>query len=383
MPQGIKGAPATFQRLMETCMSGLNYLEVLVYMDDLIVFAKTPEEMEVRLIKVLDRLNTYGLKVSPEKCQFFCKSVKYLGHIVSEAGVQTDPEKVSCVKSWPRPTNAKELRSFLGLTGYYRRFVEGYSKIANPLHALSSAYGYAPKRGRVRKQERRKTELKKASDPFNHLWTDECEKAFQTLKDMLSSASVLAYADITQPFVLHIDASRDGLGAVLCQEKQGKLKPVAYASRSLIQSDRNYPAHKLEFLALKWAVTDRFMDYLYHAKGTKVLTDNNPLTYVLTSAKLDATGHRWLAALANFDFTIKYKPGRTNQDADALSRRPTSDVSDLKDIADQQVIKDQLETSLHVCSRDVMDAIYARHSVTVDTTCEKKPNQNFTPTHIA
>lgn len=120
MTQGIKGAPATFQRLMESCMSGLNFLEVLVYMDDIIIFAKTREEMEERLLRVLDRLKACGLKVSPEKCQLFCRSVKYLGHIVSESGIQTDPDKVSSVTSWPRPTNAKELRSFLGLTGYYR-----------------------------------------------------------------------------------------------------------------------------------------------------------------------------------------------------------------------------------------------------------------------
>ena len=120
----------------------------------------------------------------------------------------------------------------------------------------------------------------------------------------------------------------------MLQEHDGNLKPVAYASKGLQQSEKNYPAHKLKFYALKWAVTDQFKDYLYMAKGTKILTDTNPLTYVLTTAKLDVTGHRWLAALANFHFTIQYKPGHTNQDADALSRRPTSFDGDLMDLAD-------------------------------------------------
>ena len=343
MPQGVKGAPATFHRLMETCMTGLNFLEVLVYMDDLIVFAKSFDEMEERLSKVLDRLWDCGLKVSPEKCQFFCRSVKYLGHVVGEASIQTDPEKVSAVANWPKPTNAKELRSFLGLTGYYRRFIDGYAKIAGPLHHLTSLYGYTKKRGRKRKTRRQDHVNKVPSEPFHQLWTKDCENAFQNLKNKLSSAPILAYADITKPFVLHIDACRNGLGAILLQEHDGNLKPVAYASKSLQQSEKNYPAQKLEFYALKWAVTDQFKDYLYMAKGAKVLTDNNPLTYVLTTAKLNATGHRWLAALANFDFTIKYKPGHTNQDADALSRRPTNFDGDLMDLTDQQKIRKKLE----------------------------------------
>ena len=368
MPQGIKGAPATFQRLMESCMSGLNFMQVLVYMDDLIVFAQSPEEMEVRLMKVLDRLKEYGLKVSPEKCQLFCRQVKYLGHIVSAEGISTDPEKVSSITNWPRPTTAKELRSFLGLTGYYRRFIEGYSKVAGPLHSLTSLYGYSHRRGKSYKKELKKS-LKKSTEPFDEMWSAECESAFQVLKEKMTTAPVLAYADFAKPFVLHVDACREGLGAVLCQDHDGKLRPVAYGSKSLLQSEKNYPSHKLEFLGLKWAVGDKFRDYLYHARGTRVMTDNNPLTYVLTSAKLDATGHRWLANLCNFDFTIHYKPGNTNQDADALSRRPTGTDGNLDDKRDQQIMKDKLEARLVsspegvTCPQEVVDAIFATHEV--------------------
>ena len=136
----------------------------------------------------------------------------------------------------------------------------------------------------------------------------------------LSNPPVLAYADYRLPFKLHTDASCSGLGAVLYQCQDGLDRVIAYASRSLKPSERNYPAHKLEFLALKWAVTDKFHDYLYGAQF-EVVTDNNPLTYVLSTAKLDATGHRWVAALANYNFPITYRSGRLNQDADGLSRQ--------------------------------------------------------------
>ena len=137
----------------------------------------------------------------------------------------------------------------------------------------------------------------------------------------MTSPPVLAFPDYTRSFTLHIGASNKGLGAVLYQQHEGKEMVIAYASRGQKNSEKNYPAHKLEFLSLKWAVTDRFYDLLYGNKF-EVITDNNPLTYVLSSAKLDATGHRWLASLAAFDFTIKYRPGKNNSDADALSRLP-------------------------------------------------------------
>lgn len=145
------------------------------------------------------------------------------------------------------------------------------------------------------------------------------QTAFRTLNDLLCSPPVLGFANYTLPYELHIDASRDGLGAILYQMQDGQRKPIYYASRGLSASERNYPSHKLEFLGLKWAVTDKFHDYLFGAKFL-VKTDNNPLTYVLTTAKLDATGHRWLAELSAYDFTIEYVTGKSNVDADALSR---------------------------------------------------------------
>ena len=336
LPQGIKGAPATFQRLMERCMAGLNLVEALVYMDDIIVFARSLEEMELRMTKVMSRLAEFGLKVSPDKCQICCKSVKYLGHIVSERGVQTDPEKVMALRSWPRPRNVKELRSFLGFAGFYRRFVPGYSKIAHPLHRLTA--GGDPKKKKTKSAESSRVSYHH-NKAFGSEWNPECEAAFETLKDKLCSAPVLVFADLTKPFVVHTDASREGLGGVLYQEVDGKLHPVAYASRSLSPSERNYPAHKLEFLCLKWVVCDKFRDYLYGAKDIQIMTDNNPLTYALTSAKLDATGQRWLANLSNYDITITYRSGKTNIAADALSRRPTEENLNQQDVEEQEKMK--------------------------------------------
>ena len=153
------------------------------------------------------------------------------------------------------------------------------------------------------------------------LWSELQDNAFNTLKEKLLSPPILAYADFTQPFILHTDASSEGLGAVLYQVQGGVERVIAYASRGLRNAEKNYPAHKLEILCLKWAVMDKFHDYLY-GNHFDVRTDNNPLTYVLSSAKLDATGHRWIAALSSYNFTLTYRSGKSNGDADGLSGRP-------------------------------------------------------------
>ncbi|XP_059819440.1 uncharacterized protein LOC132390922 [Hypanus sabinus] len=318
MPQGISGAPATFQRLMERTVGDMNLLEVLVYLDDLIVFGSTLEEHEERLLKVLGRLNEEGLKLSLDKCQFCKSSVNYIGHIISREGVATDPTKIEAVITWPRPQKVGALRSFLGFCGYYRRFVKGYAKVCHPLTQLLCGYPPVGKK-RTGNQRQDAGGYWNPAEPFGSRWDDQCEEAFRSLKRALTQAPVLAFADPQKPYVLHTDASREGLGAVLYQEHGKALRPVAFVSRSLSPSERNYPTHKLEFLALKWAVVDKLGDYLYGAKF-EVRTDNNPLTYILTSAKLDATGHRWLAALSVYDFSLRYRPGSKNIDADALSR---------------------------------------------------------------
>ena len=194
-----------------------------------------------------------------------------------------------------------KVKSFLGFVRYYRRFIPNFSKVAKPLNQLLQNLEGTP------------SQKKK----FKVYWGPEQQEAFETLQKLCTESPILAYADVKAPFVLHTDASGDGLGAVLYQVQDGQKRVKAYASRSLSKSEKNYPVHKLEFLALKWAITDKFHEYLYGSEF-QVFTDNNPLTYVLTTAKLDATGHRWVAALSNYTFSITYKPGKGHVDADAL-----------------------------------------------------------------
>jgi len=206
MPQGVTNAPSTFQRVMEKCVGSLHLKEVLVFLDDLIVFSSSLEEHEERLMKVLHQLKEFGLKLSPDKCRFFMKSVTYLGHIVSESCVETDPDKISALTTWPKPSNISQLKSFLGFTGYYRRFVRDYSKIAKPLNALTTGYC----------QPRRKKESKPLSNadfrkPFGSRWTSECDVSFKTLIEKLTTAPVLGFANPKLSYILHTH----GLGAAL------------------------------------------------------------------------------------------------------------------------------------------------------------------------
>ncbi|KAL0202364.1 hypothetical protein M9458_000382, partial [Cirrhinus mrigala] len=289
-------------------------------------FSKSFNEHLERLQLAFDRLREHGLKLKPSKCQLVRKEVQYLGHLVSAEGIRTDPEKISKVKDWERPTNRMEVLRFLGFVGYYRRYVKGYSNLAAPLYRLTS--------GDPRKKKRGTQKNPSPDQPF--LWTADCEEAFQSLKEKLISAPVLGYPDYSLPFLLQTDASGMGLGAVLVQVQDGVERVIAYASRGLSPPETRYPAHKLEFLALKWAVTDKFHDHLYGRKFS-VLTDNNPLKYVMTSAKLDATGQRWVSHLSIYDFDIQYRRGQDNSNADALSRISNQEVAETLQSCPQQV----------------------------------------------
>ena len=194
-----------------------------------------------------------------------------------------------------------EVWSFLGFTGYYQWFIPKFKQVAQPLHELTLGEN---------------ADKKKAASQ----WDNRCKQAFDNLKRLCTTAPILAYADFTQPFKLHTDACWSGLGAVIYQTcKDGMDAVIGYASRSLTKAESHYPAHKLEFLALNWAVVERFHKYLY-GLTFDVYTDNNPLTYILMTAKLDAVGHWWVARLANYKFWLYYQAGKTNIDADTLLR---------------------------------------------------------------
>ena len=305
MPFGATNAPATFQRLMHDCLGELNMNWCIVYLDDIIIFSDTKEEHLKRLEVVFQKLCAAGLKLKPSKCFFFREEIEYLGHVVSGKGISTNPKKIEAVSKWPTPKTVYDVRSFLGFVGYYRRFIKNFSRITKPIREVITGLENQSKRSA------KKTYIE---------WSDAADVAFEHLKAMCVSTPILAYPDYQLPFTLHTDSSTDGLGAVLYQKQDGKLRVIAYASRSVSKAESNYPAHKLEFLALKWAVCEKFHEYLYGSKSFEVFTDNNPLTYVLTSAKLDACGQRWVAKLANYNFSIKYRCGVSNTEADALSR---------------------------------------------------------------
>lgn len=315
MPFGLCNAPSTFQRLMERLFGDQQYQSLLLYLDDVVVFSSSVAQHVDRLEVVLSRLEREGLKVKLSKCAFFQREVKYLGHVISAAGVSTDPGKIEAVEKWQRPGTVTELRSFLGFASYYRRFVEGFAKLAAPLHRLVA-------------ECTRVGPGKRAKQGLGEAWTEQSQASFEGLKRKLTTTPVLAYADFSLPFILEVDASHAGLGAVLSQEQEGRVRPVAYASRSLRPTERNmsnYSSMKLEFLALKWAMAEKFREYLL-GNRCMVFTDNNPLSH-LASAKLGATEQRWAAQLASFDFEVRYRSGRSNQNADALSRQnPTWSV---------------------------------------------------------
>ena len=305
MPFGATNAPATFQRLMHDCLGELNMNWCIVYLDDIIIFSDTKEEHLKRLEALFQKLCAAGLKLKPSKCFFFKEEIEYLGHVVSGKGISSNPKKIEAVSKWPTPRIVYDVRSFLGFVGYYRRFIKNFSKITKPIREVITGLENQSKRA--------------AKKTYNE-WSDAADTAFEQLKAMCVSTPILAYPNYQLPFTLHTDSSTDGLGAVLYQKQDGKMRVIAYDSRSVSKAEANYPAHKLEFLALKWAVCEKFHEYLYGSKPFEVFTDNNPLTYVLTSAKLDACGQRWVAKLANYNFSIKYKCGVSNAEADALSR---------------------------------------------------------------
>ena len=295
MPFGLCNAGATFQRLMDVIMSGLNLNICLIYLDDIITFSKTIEEHLERLVRVFDRLRSAGLKLKPEKCTFFRHSVSFLGHVVSEAGIATDPEKVKAVADWPVPTSLREVRSFLGLASYYRRYVEGFAKIAAPLHALT-------KKGQVFK------------------WSSEAQASFDALKEALISPPILAMPSDVGEMILDTDASDTSIGSVLSQVQDGVERVIAYASRSLDRRERNYCVSRKELLSVVHFVK-YFKQYLL-GRRFRLRTDHAPLTWLRSTPEPIGQQGRWLEILEEFDFHIEHRPGIKHGNSDALSRKP-------------------------------------------------------------
>ena len=298
MAFGLCNAPTTFQHLMETILAGLARKTCMVYIDDILIFSKTFEEHLTHLEEVFNRLRQAGLHLKLKKCTFAQPKVEYLGHVVTTNGIEVDPKKVESVKGFPQPTNLKTLRSFLGLASYYRRFIPNFSREARPLHSLT---------------------CKNAQ----FIWTPTYQQAFDKLKQLLTDAPVLAFPNFEQDFILETDASGEGLGAVLAQKHQdGGIGPVAFASRTLQQHEKNYGATELEALGVVLAAK-HFRPYLY-GHHCDLYTDHEALKSLLNTPQPSGKLARWGMAIQELDLSIHYRPGKRNLNADALSRYPNS-----------------------------------------------------------
>jgi transposase InsO family protein len=332
IPFGLTGAPGTFQQFMNDCLEGLRDECCLPYMDDILVYSSTFESHLDQLREILRRLQEKGVKLKPAKCKIFQKEVRYLGHLVTANGYTVDPkdrEAVLALKDKSVNT-VGDVRRVMGFVGYYRRYISDFSRKAKPIYDLLQCDNKPLKSGKKRNVKNNGQAA--SNQPVE--WTERHQTILEELIDLLTHPPVMTYPDFQQPFVIHTDASQDGLGAVLYQKQEkGNLAVVAYASRTLSPAEQNYHWHsgKLEFLALKWAVCERFRDYLYYAPEFSVYSDNNPLQYIFTTAKLDSTRLRWVSELADFNFKVFYKPGRNNQAADGLSRMPLDIEKEMKD----------------------------------------------------
>jgi hypothetical protein len=295
MPFGLCNAPATFQRLMDRVLGSLKWTHCLVYLDDILVFGRTLEEHNTRLAAVLERLQASGLTVNVAKCRFAAESVSFLGHEVSAEGLRPNPEKVRAVAKFRPPTTVSQLRSFLGLVSFYRRFIPGFSTRALPLTRL----------------------LKKAA---KWRWEEEESGAFDDLRTALATAPVLAPFRDDLPVEVFTDASGVGLGAVLMQPHEEGLRPVAYVSRRLVGAEERYHSNEQEILAVVWAL-GKLRPYVY---GRRVIvhTDNNVVRWLYSKKEISGRLSRWVLALQEYDPDIVHVSASTNQVADALSRAP-------------------------------------------------------------
>lgn len=297
LPFGLCGGPATFQLLADRVFEGMKWKDILIYLDDIIVFSKDPEEHLEKLRKVFQRLREAGLTLKPSKCEYMKEEIKVLGFKVNKTGILPDDDNIRGIREFPTPKKLKDVQSFLGTCGFYRKFIRHFSNIASPLHILTR------------------------KDVKFH-WGTPQENAFQILKRKLISPPVLHHFNPEKGTILHVDASKNGIGGVLLQEDdQGVPHPIAYVSRSLNKNEVNYTISEIEGLAVVWILG--YLRHLIYGRPIKIVSDHSALCW-LKSIKNSGRLCRWSIALSDYDYTITYKKGCLNKDADCLSRYPVS-----------------------------------------------------------
>ncbi len=309
MPFGLTNAPATFQRLMNLVLAGLNWKMCLVYIDDILIFSRTFEEHMVHLRCVFDRLRNANLKLKRSKCSFGEDSTTYLGHKIDFNGVSPDPTKIEAINKldidlWQSVTDVK---AFLGMTGYYRRFIRGYASISRPL-----------------------TELLRKNAPF--CIDSDVRRSFNRLKKALAKQPVLAYPRLNVPFVLQVDASDYGMGGVLTQYYDNSEHPIAYFSKKFSDSERKYAIMERECLAMVESIK-HFRAYLYGQKFV-VMTDHKPLEHIDSFKNHNGRVARWRMTLSDYHFDVIARPGAQNANADGLSRLPVNLIQSYDTFAD-------------------------------------------------
>src|SRR5271170_610647 len=296
MPFGLTNAPATFQTLVNNVFRRFLNIFLIVYLDDIVIYSNTLDEHLKHLRQVLDVLRTNELYAKPHKCVFGKSEIEFCGHIIGNGTVKVMQDKIQSIKEWPQPKNVHEVRQFLGLAGYYRRFIKNFGLIALPLFDLT-------------KVEERYRNLKKPPKFRPIVWNTTHQFAFERLKERLTSAPALLQVDPRSPFTVETDASDFAIGASLLQlGSDGKLHPVAFLSRRLRDGEPNYPVHEKELLAIKEALLV-WRCYLENGHEVTVLTDHESLKYLKSIKRPSKRLARWIYEFQGWNLNIKYRRG--------------------------------------------------------------------------
>jgi hypothetical protein len=298
LPMGIKTSPSVFSQMMEQCFHELIHNCIIVYLDDVTCYTNTknPRQHLSDLSRTFQCMDKHGIVLNPSKCHFFKKEILFLGYVVTRNTIKPNPDTIAKVKDFPLPQNIKQTRSFLGLASYYRRFIHNFARVARPLHQQLKTTKKIP-------------------------WSEETTAAFNNLKECLTSEPVLAKPDFEKEFYVITDASIEGLGAILTQkDSDGYEHPIIYSSRSIHGAEANYGISKLELLAVVWSV-QVYRPYLLGSPFTvTIISDHSALNGLLKTKQPTGILARWIEVLSEYNFQIKYRPGRVNESADYLSR---------------------------------------------------------------
>ena len=295
MPMGLSTASQTFQRVMELALNGMQWVLCILYIDDIIVYGSNTSEHIERLEMVFDCMRLANLKLKPGKCDLLKEEVRFLGHVVSKAGVKPDPHNIAKVVEWPVPQNVTEVRQFLGICSYYRRKIKQFAEIARPLFDLT----------------KKDKEL---------VWDKDCQAAFERLKEILTGTEIMAYPMKEGKFILDTDASQNSIGAVLSQVQENEVKVISYASRTLNKAESNYCVTDKELLAVRYFVS-YFRQYLLGRRFT-VRSDHQALKWLFSYKEPKGRVARWIEILSEYDFEIEFRQGLKHNNADSMSRCP-------------------------------------------------------------